>query len=603
MRVILALVWRAGPVLVLFQFVGAVVSGVWPVAMAWLTKLLIDRLVTGSGPPVMVLAVLLAVGGAVMALLPQLMAFANREQQRRIVRHTSDELFSAVCRMQGLARLENPEFHDRLQLAQHSGQTVPTTTIDSVLSLVRGAVTVTGFLGVLSTISPLLTAVVAAAALPELVVQLRLSRRHASVMWEIAPSERRRIFYQRLATEHQAAKEIRLFGIASFLRGRMLGELSTAQRSERRLDFLSIRYNTTLTALSAVVAGTALIMVVSRIAAGQAGVGDLAVLTAAVGGLQSALSSIVLQIAGFNEALVLAGHYVHVVTVEPDLPEPIEGGAVHPLRRGLELRDVWFRYDDDHPWVLRGVNLTIPYGKSVALIGLNGAGKSTIVKLLCRLYDPQRGSVHWDGTDLRELRIEDLRRRISTVFQDYMAYDLTAAENIAIGDIDALDEPERLRAAARWAGIDDTLAGLPHGYDTLLSRFFTVGPDEDPEYGVLLSGGQWQRLALARAILRTDTSDLLILDEPSSGLDPDAEHTVHEKLRAHRHGRTSLLISHRLNTIRGADHIIVLAEGRVVEQGSHDRLMKLDGEYARLFTRQASGFQLDKTDSACTCGA
>ena len=240
----------------------------------------------------------------------------------------------------------------------------------------------------------------------------------------------------------------------------------------------------------------------------------------------------------------------------------------------------------------------LPYGRCTALVGLNGAGKSTIVKLLCRLYDPERGGVHWDGADLRRLRIDGLRRRIGAVFQDFMAYDLTAAENIAIGDIDALGDTERLRGAARWAGVDDTLAGLPRGYDTLLSRLFAAAPGDDPAVGVPLSGGQWQRVALARAILRAEHADLLILDEPSSGLDPESEYAVHERLRALRAGRTSLLISHRLNTVRGADHIIVLADGRVAEQGTHDELMALGGEYARLFAMQAEGFQDPAGESA-----
>ncbi|WP_261986826.1 ABC transporter ATP-binding protein [Actinomadura sp. HBU206391] len=593
MRATISLVWRAGPAFLLIQMAGAVVTGAAPVAIAWLTKLLIDRLVAGSGPSVTVLAALLATAGGAMALLPIVTAFVHREQQRRIVRHTSDELFVAVCRMQGLARLENPEFHNRLQLAQQSGQATPQVVVESALALVRGAVTIAGFLGVLSTVDPLLTVLVSGAALPELLVQFRLGRRRTSMMWEIAPSERRRIFYQRLATDHQAAKEIRLFGVGPFLRGRMLGELTTAQRAERRLDLLSIRYNAALTALSAIVAGACLIMMVSQVAAGRADVGDLAVLTAAVAGLQSSLTGIVIQLAQLNEALILAGHYVHVVSTGPDLSEPSTGGEVRPLARGIELRDVWFRYGQDHPWVLRGVDLTIPYGQSVAVVGLNGAGKSTIVKLLCRLYDPERGSVRWDDTDLRDFKVADLRSRIGAVFQDYMAYDLTAAENIAVGDIGALDEPERIHAAARWAEVHDKLTGLPRGYDTMLSRFFAPDDEEDAAQGLLLSGGQWQRLALARAVIRTATSDLLILDEPSSGLDPDAEYAVHERLRGHRAGRTSLLISHRLNTVRGADHIVVLADGEVAEQGTHDQLMKLGGEYARLFTRQAAGFQLD----------
>jgi ATP-binding cassette subfamily B protein len=263
--------------------------------------------------------------------------------------------------------------------------------------------------------------------------------------------------------------------------------------------------------------------------------------------------------------------------------------ALPPLWCGIELRDVWFRYSEDHPWALRGVNLHIPHGTAVALVGRNGAGKSTLVKLLCRFYDPTHGAILWDGVDIRDVDVDDLRQRIGAVFQDYMSYDMTAAENIALGDLDAFNDARRIRAAAQRAGIHATLARLPHGYDTLLSRMFFMG-DDNPESGVVLSGGQWQRLALARAFLRA-RRDLMILDEPSAGLDAEAEHEIHASLRRYRGGQTSLLISHRLGAVRDADHIVVLHDGRVVEHGDHRTLMAGGGHYARLFTMQARGYQ------------
>ncbi|WP_214108624.1 ABC transporter ATP-binding protein [Acrocarpospora catenulata] len=586
-----ALVWRAGPVLAMIQLAGAIAGGAAPVALAWLTKLLIDRLTTGSGPSPLVPALLLAVAGGVVALLPHLTDYVQREQQRRIVRRTSDDLFTAVSRIKGLARLEDPEFHDRLQLAQKSGQATPQIVVHALLSLLSGAVTLVGFAGAVSTFSPWLTLVVAAAAVPDVVVQLRLSRARTKMMWETAPLERRRVFYQLLLLDLQAAKEIRLFGIGGFLRGRMLAELDAGQRAERRLDTVAVRQNGALTLFAAVVAGGALIAMVAQIGAGRASVGDLAVLTAAVAGVLSCLSSMTVQLGQLQQALTLVNHYEHVVRAQADLAEPATEGVVATLRHAIEVRDVWFRYGSGLPWVLSGLSLTIPYGKTVALVGLNGAGKSTLVKLLCRLYDPGRGGIHWDGTDLRDLPVDGIRRRIGAVFQDFVAYDLTAAENIAIGDLTALDSSGRIQVAANQAGVHEALAGLPLGYETVLSRFFAAGPGDEAGQGVLLSGGQWQRVAIARALLRAESADLLILDEPSSGLDPDAEYAIAEQLRACRAGRTSLLISHRLNTVRQADHIIVLAEGKVAEEGTHDQLMALGGEYARLFTRQAAGFQ------------
>jgi ATP-binding cassette subfamily B protein len=219
-----------------------------------------------------------------------------------------------------------------------------------------------------------------------------------------------------------------------------------------------------------------------------------------------------------------------------------------------------------------------------------------LVKLLCRFYDPTRGAILWDGVDLRDIPVADLRRRMATVFQDFMAYDLTAAENIAVGDLTALDDPARVADAARRAGCDATLTALPAGYATMLSRTFDPMYGEDPTSGVLLSGGQWQRVAIARALLRDD-ADLLVLDEPSSGLDAEAEHEIHQRLGEHRRGRTSLLISHRLSTVRDAGTIAVLDGGTIVERGSHAALMAEGGLYARLFSLQASGYREEEIDA------
>jgi ATP-binding cassette subfamily B protein len=314
------------------------------------------------------------------------------------------------------------------------------------------------------------------------------------------------------------------------------------------------------------------------------------VFVAAVAGMQGAVAGIVNQFGAAHQALLLLDHYCVATNIEPDLPVPRPPAAVPALANGIVFDDVWFRYGPDRPWVLRGVDLTIPAGRSTALVGLNGAGKSTLVKLLCRLYDPTRGHVRWDGIDIAQFDPADLRARIGTVFQDYVEYELSAAENIGLGDLSRLDDRPRIEAAANRAGVHDVLSTLPRGYDTMLTRMFIEGVDEEhPDTGVLLSGGQGQRLALARTFLRDDR-DLLVLDEPSSGLDAEAEAEVHERIKRSRAGRASLLISHRLNTIRDADSIAVLDGGQITELGSHETLLARDGTYSRLFHLQAEGY-------------
>jgi ATP-binding cassette subfamily B protein len=370
----------------------------------------------------------------------------------------------------------------------------------------------------------------------------------------------------------------------------MVRETVFINRSMRSADRRILGAESALQVLASVIGAAGLIWAVRQAATGKLAIGDVALFIAAAAGAQGGISSMVAQLGSVYQSLIVLGHFVDVVSAPPDLPVAASPRTAPALRGGIELRDVWFRYDIGLPWVLRGVSLYIPSGKSVALIGLNGAGKTSLVKLLCRMYDPQHGGIYWDGVDIRDLSPEDLRARIGTVFQDYMTYDLTAAENIGMGDLGRLDDRPAIRQAAAQAGIHSSLSALPQGYDTMLSRaFFGLKDKEDPETGVVLSGGQWQRVAVARGLMRADR-DLLILDEPSSGLDAEAEHAIHQQLTAIRKGRTSLLISHRLGSVRDADIILVLSGGRIAERGSHQELIAARGEYYRLFRLQASGY-------------
>lgn len=584
-----AIYLRAAPLAAGLRAAAAVATGAAPVVTAWLTKALLDRLALHTGPSVWLCAAGMASTGAVAAAAQHVSRYADSEIGRRVTRHTQTELFTAVNRHHGLAELEDPRFQNRVRLAQTAIQSGPQQLANSVVSVVQSAITVGAFLAALATASPLLAAMVSASAVPTLVAQLRLSRRRVETLATNSPRLRRQIFYSTLLTDARAGKEIRLFGLGPMFRDRMLAELTAAQAAERRVDRATLRVDASLSLVTAAVSAAALLTWVTRVADGHGTVGEVSILIAALAGVQSGLAGVVAQLAAANQTLVMFGHFI-ALTRESEVIGQRPATTVGPLRSGIEFRDVWFRYGKDQAWVLRGLNLTVPHGQSVALIGLNGAGKSTLVKLLCRLYDPTRGSIMWDGVDIRDLDVAALRARIAVVFQDFMTYELSVADNIAVGDLTASGDDGRLREAARGAGIEAMIDQLPRGYRTMLSRIF-AGDDPNPNAGVVLSGGQWQRLAIARAVLRTD-ADLLILDEPSSGLDAVAEGEIQDSLRRLRQGRSSLLISHRLNTVRNADRIVVLGGGVVVEQGTHDALMAADGEYAALFRLQAGGYQL-----------
>ncbi|MEV6968020.1 ABC transporter ATP-binding protein [Hamadaea sp. NPDC051192] len=587
-----ALLWRCGSARLSAFLAMTTAVAVAPVLTAWLTKAVLDRLAT-TGAAVAAPAAGLVAAGLATALLPVAARFAREQVGRSASRVATDRLFAALGRQAGLRRFEDPAYQDRLRLAQDSARRLP-ELVDGAGSLVSGVLGLTGFLGSLLLLSPLLTVVVLGTAVPVLLAEFSLARRRSAMEWHVERFHRREFFYGHLLTGVDAAMEIRLFGIGGFLRTRMMGERERADAARRRVDARQAVVQGALKAVSAGVAGYGLWWAVTTARGGGLTVGDVSMFVAAIVGVQAALSGLTAAVTGGQARLLAFTHYVAVLRAEPDLPTVADRPAP-ALRRGIVLRDVWFRYSDDHPWILRGVDLTIPHGYAVALVGLNGAGKTTLVKLLCRMYDPTRGQILWDGVDLRDLSPASLRERISAVFQEHMNYDMTAAENIGLGDLTALADRPRLVGAAERAGVHERLAALPYGYDTPLTRTFILGMDSgddgpDAETGVVLSGGQWQRLALARSLVRAGR-DLMILDEPSSGLDPEAEHEVHERIREHREGHTSLLISHRLSAVRDADLVAVLADGRIAEHGPHDALLAADGTYARLFRLQAAGYQ------------
>ncbi|WP_245775145.1 ABC transporter ATP-binding protein [Nonomuraea wenchangensis] len=571
----------------------SLLSGLAPPTAAWLTKFMIDQLVAGQVRWLDVLgltAALVAVGVAV-AFVPHAVRYLQAETGRRVQLLANSRLYAAVDRFVGLRRFEDPAFLDRLQIARSSGVSGPGDVLDGSLGAVQAVVTVSGFAGTLLVLDPWIAVAVVLAAVPALLAEIALSRRRVAMVTEIGQAERRELFYSGLLTDPRTAKELRLFGAGPYLWRRMAAEIRTINDAHRRIDRRRLAVQGGLAVLGATVAGALLLWVVRSAVAGTLTVGDVALVVAAVGAVQGALANLVTEVVCVHQALALFERYLAVVDAGPDLPVREDPTPAAPLRRGIELRDVWFRYADDQPWVLSGVSLTLPAGRATAVVGLNGAGKTTLIKLLCRFYDPTRGAILWDGVDLRDLDPVELRRRVRAVFQDATAYDLTARENIGIGDLTALSDPPRIERAARQADVHEVIARLRHGYETMLTRIFYSEADRaDPDTGVVLSGGQWQRLSIARGLV-LDRPDLLVLDEPSSALDAEAEHGVHARLRAHRSGLTSVLISHRLGVVREADLIVVLSGGRIVERGTHADLLAHDGEYARLFALQAAGYR------------
>jgi ATP-binding cassette, subfamily B, bacterial len=557
---------------------------------AWLTKQLLDAIAAGDAHRAVRFA---ALGGAIGGLTlcathaAQILSATIR---RRVVLHVERALFRKVNELDGLRQFEDPAFHDRLRLAEQAARDAPHQVGDLALAVIRTVVSIGALLGVVIAVSPVIAALLLVSGALALAARIARSRSDLATLDALAPTQRWRDAYRALLVDVKAAKEIRLFGLGELLLGRMIGALDRAMARETAVEQRGAALQIGLALVGAAVTAIGAAVVASGAVAGRFGVGDVALFLAAVAGIQAAFGGLLNQIGAIGRLLHLFHNYRDVLAIDV----PAGGTAAAPaLARAVELRDVWFRYDAGQPWILRGVDLVIPRGKAVGLVGLNGAGKSTLVKLLCGFYQPCRGRILWDGVDVRTLDRRALAQRMAVVFQDFMTYDLTAGDNIGLGDLRYLDDEPRLRAAAAAAGIDAAIAALPSGYRTLLSRVLAAPGDGPAPAGVTLSGGQWQRVAVARALLR-DTADLVILDEPSAGLDAEAEHALHRALAGHAAGRSRLLISHRLGSLRDADTIAVLAGGVISELGTHDELIACGRDYARLFRLQASAYQ-DRT--------
>jgi ATP-binding cassette subfamily B protein len=321
---------------------------------------------------------------------------------------------------------------------------------------------------------------------------------------------------------------------------------------------------------------------------GRLTLGDLTLYTAAAQSVQGSIQGILGGFSGMYEHNLYLNNLFELMAVKPSMTAPDRPAPVpQPFRGEIRFEHVSFAYPGADKNALNDVSFTVRAGETLAVVGRNGAGKTTLFKLICRLYDPSEGRILIDGVDVRDYEPDELRRQIGAMFQDYVDYQATAAENIGLGNVPEITNRDAVVDASKQAGSDELISKLPAGYDTALGKWFDAG--------VNLSGGEWQKVALARAFMREDAK-VLLLDEPTSALDAQAEYDLFERLRTLTRGRTAVYISHRFSTVRRADRIVFLEQGRVVEEGTHEELMRLGGRYARLFRMQASAYTGEEID-------
>lgn len=483
-----------------------------------------------------------------------------------------------------LRHFEDPEFYDRLTRARREASSRPLSVVTETFQLVQNFITLAGYVALLVGWSGLAVAALIVAAIPATIAEMKFSSVAFRMKNWRSPEARRMNYLEYVLANDEHAKEVKVFGLGKLLldRYRALGE--TFYREDRKLA----RTRATWAYLLSLVGtgafyGCYAFMAISA-ARGNLTLGDLVLYVIAFRQGQQAFQSILSAIGGmYEDNLYMSNLFQYLeMPIEAPLAALPEASISEVSREeGLRFEGVGFRYPGKDAWALRGLDLTIPKGESLALVGHNGAGKTTFIKLLTRLYEPTEGRILLDGRDLRAWEPDELRRRIGVVFQDFNQYQLKVRENVGFGSVAHHEDEPRVMRAVERGGATELVTTLPGGLDAQLGRWFKDGAE--------LSGGQWQKVALARAFMREE-ADILVLDEPTAALDAEAEHAVFERFRTLAEGRTSILISHRFPTVRMADRILVLEGGRVVEQGSHDELVAAGGRYARLFALQAQGY-------------
>jgi len=586
--VMLGLAWQAHPLALSGLVILTTLQGLVPLATAWLTKILFDRLalaLQGEAALSWVLPILVA--QALVFVVSQMLnpasGYLNNELQRKLTLTMEMTLYEKIGRFVGIAYFENPEFHDTLQMASMGLQVGPAQSLQALLNLGQSIVILLSFLVTLLIINPLLAALVSLAALPQLVLQWRFGRQRYGLAFTLSPDQRRAFYYGQLLSGLEATKEIRLFGLANYFISRLQQIYQKIHRAERSQEWYELRWKIFLEFLSALVFSLALVIAVAQALARRLSLGDVTLYNNAVRSLQGAFSGLIFGLSTLNEYVLSFQNYQRLMALPQPVKVTVSPRPVPPLAFGIELRDISFRYTEKHPWVLRHLNLFIPAGKCLALVGANGAGKTTLVKLLTRLYDPQEGTILWNGIDIREFDPESLRNNTGVIFQDFMSYAFTAQENIGLGRVEFVNNLARIQQAAAKVGVHETIQNLPYGYQTMLIRLFG-----DDGSSADLSGGEWQKIALARLFMRQ--ADALILDEPTASLDAESEHEIYAHFAELVAGRTCLLISHRFATVRMADMIAVLENGQISEWGTHEVLLSRRGTYARLYQMQAERY-------------
>jgi ATP-binding cassette subfamily B protein len=598
---VVRLVWSASPLFTLLLAGATILAGITPAITAYIAKLLIDGVVhaiaLGANPAlpqetivgpwrlgptdaVILLAGAQFVVFALSSLLSTVRNISQQLLQEQVTVRIQLLVMDHASRLD-LAFFEDSASYDLLRRSQSGAASRPLFMVSSVFGLVQTLITFASMVLLLIGLSPLLAIVAFVAPVPAFIADTRYGWRGYNLARWSSPIRRRMEYLTTLVTTDNHAKEVKLFGLGRYFIDRFAILARVYQDRQRRLVGARYLVGFAWSTLTTLAGSLTYLYVAFQAIAGRLTIGDLTLFTQATASVQGSVQGILY---GFSQ---MYEHNLYLSDLDELLATPatIEATVAErrlpvPARGEIAFDGVSFRYPGAEADALHDLSLRIAPGETVAVVGRNGAGKSTLVKLLARLYDPTEGRILLDGIDLRELDPSEVRSMIGATFQDFVRYQATVAENVGLGELDRLEDRDAVERAAAKGGADDLLPRLPDGYDTPVGKWF--------DGGVELSGGEWQKVALGRAFMRD--ARILLLDEPTAALDAQAEFELFARLRRLAAGRTAVYVSHRFSTVRQADRIVFLEDGRLVEEGTHAELMALGRRYARLFSLQAAAY-------------
>ena len=590
-------IWAASPALSITSLGLRLVRAFLPILMLYIGKLIIDEAVrlvglgvefdsledawrTGLLQPLLWLLVI-EFGLAIASdLIGRMVSYAETLLSELFTNATSIRLMEHAATLD-LEDFEDPELQDKLDRARR--QTMGRNNLMAqIFGQLQDVITVVGFAIGLLVYAPWLILLLAVALIPAFIGESHFNALGYSLNFQWTPERRQLEYVRQTGASVESAKEVKIFNLHRFLVERYRTLADGFFKANRALARRRAFWGTLLAALGTLGYYIAYAYIAWRTVRGDFSIGDLTFLAGSFRRLRQLLEGLLVGFSQVASQALYLDDLFSFFAIEPEIRSPENPIPFpKPIRQGFSFENVGFRYPDTERWALRNLDFELRAGEVLALVGENGAGKTTLVKLLARLYDPDEGRILLDGRDLREYDLDEVRANIGVIFQDFVRYHLTAGENIGVGQIDAMDDEARIRESARRAMADEVVDSLPGGYDQLIGRRFRTGVD--------LSGGQWQKIAIARAYMRD--AQVMILDEPTAALDARSEFEVFQRFKELSDQRTAVLISHRFSSVRMADRILVMEQGRLEASGTHEELMADGGRYAELFELQAAGYR------------